>query len=567
MAQRKDFLLGESLIKRGFVTLEQVNEALKEKEKSGEYLGQALTRLGYLREDQLMEALSEQLGVPYLKDLPRMNISSSVLEKVPAKLASYYQFLPISLENRTLTICTSNPVNFRAFDEIRALLGYELDVMMSDSKSIEHAIREHYGIGAEVLDRIRMAPTKEPLKALSIEKIDEKGEDASIIELVNQLLMEAQKSGASDLHLEPFQDSFEVRYRIDGILQRAKLPAQIKRFQDPIISRIKIMAGLDIAEKRLPQDGRVLVKTKSGEIDLRVSIIPSPHGEAVMIRMLQPHMILDLKKLHFTVQDLKQLQNILKKPSGMILVTGPTGSGKTTTLYACLKKLNTPERKILTIEDPIEYELKGVLQMQVQSKIGLTFAACLRHALRHDPDVMMVGEIRDTETAQIASRAALTGHLVFSTLHTRDTASAVTRLIDMGVEPYLVASSMEVVMAQRLVRMICENCKAEVKNRSEEVYGKLPGFYKNRPFFEGKGCNQCHQTGYQGRLALHEIMIVDDEISKLITQQHPSGRIRELAIQKGMHSLWENGLEKASEGFTTLDELLRVAPEERIPQA
>ncbi len=563
MAKRKDFLLGEALIKRGMVTQAQVDEALKEKNHSGEYIGQILIRLGYLQEGQLMEVLSDQLGVSYVKDLRNLSIAPSVLEKVPAKLVSHYHFLPLDLKGNTLTICVSNPLDFHIFDEIGALVGYEIEIKMSDSKGIEEAVKEHYGIAAGVLDKLRSQEDEAVTPRLvSIESIDTAGEDGSIIELVNQLLIEAQKSGASDIHLEPFQDDFEIRYRIDGILQTAKVPTQIKRFRTNIISRIKIMAGLDIAEKRLPQDGRILARTKSGELDLRVSVIPSSHGEAVMVRMLRPGMLIDLKKLGFSADALKTIQHAIKKPNGIILVTGPTGSGKTTTLYACLKRLNTPEQKIITIEDPIEYEMRGILQIQVQPKIGLTFATCLRHALRHDPDIMMVGEIRDTETAQIASRAALTGHLVFSTLHTRDATSAITRLIDMGVEPFLVASSVEVVIAQRLVRMVCQDCKYEIGEDKKEIYDHLPSRYRNFRFSQGKGCLKCRKTGYSGRVGIQEILVVDDELRKLVVKQVPTTALHELTLKKGMRTLWEDGIEKAVQGLTTVDEVFRVAGRE-----
>lgn len=564
--KKKNFFLGEALIQHRMMSREQLEEALKQQQKTKEYLGQILVRMGAVSESQIFQILSEQLGIRYIKDLKRVAIPPALLERIPAKLASHYQFVPLQLTNNRLTICVSNPLNFRAFDEIRALVGYEIETAITDSKSIEEAIKEHYGIGASVLDKLSVkedqSSSSVPVVNL-VEAIDAKSEDASVTDLVNQFLMDAYSSGASDIHLEPSQDGFAIRYRIDGILQYAKVPPQIKRFQMNIISRIKIMAGLDIAEKRLPQDGRILVKTKAGELDLRVSVIPSHHGEAVVIRILRPGMLLDLEGLGFESKDLTFIRQAIQKPTGIILLTGPTGSGKTTTLYAFLKELNSIERKIITIEDPIEYQIKDVLQIQVQQKIGLTFATCLRHALRHDPDVMMIGEIRDQDTAQIASRAALTGHLVFSTLHTRDAAGAITRLVDIGVEPYLVASSVEVVMAQRLVRLLCRECKRQLPEAKKAIYREFLAAYAGQVFYEAAGCERCRKTGYQGRIAIQEILAVDDEIRELIVKSVSTLEIRENAIKKGMKQLYENGVAKAAQGLTSIDEILRVAPPER----
>lgn len=558
--KKKDFLLGEALIRRGYVTLEQIEEALRQKGTRDEYFGQILITLGYIQEAQLIEILSDQLGIEYIRDLKNLQIDPEVLKKVPPKIVTHYQFMPIKIKKKTLTICIVNPLNFSLFDEIRTLLGYDLEITMSDSKSIEEAIKEHYGLGAGVVERLSL--TKEFPKhapVISAEAVDAKGEEASVIELVNQLLTDASKLGATDIHMEPYKDGFDIRYRIDGMLQPTKLPRKIADFQSSIISRIKIMADLDIAEKRLPQDGRILIKIHSGELDLRVSTLPSSYGEAVMIRILHPAMLTDLGKLGFAAGNLQLIQEAIQRPSGIILVTGPTGSGKTTTLYGCLSKMNTKEQKIITIEDPIEYEIKGILQINVQPKIGLNFATCLRHALRHDPDVMMVGEIRDTETAQIAARASLTGHLVLSTLHTRDACGAVHRLTDMGVEPYLVASSLEVVIAQRLVRTLCPHCKQEVSEEKKKLLKRLPVLQQDMTFYEGRGCEQCRKTGYQGRIAIQEILVMDDNLRELVVKEAPLPAFREAAFEKGMKGLWEDGIEKAAQGITSLYEVLRVA--------
>lgn len=561
---KKEILLGEALIKKGLVTLEHVQEALKKQNQAGGYLGEALLRLGHVKEHDLFEVLSEQLGIPYMKSLKNMAIPPLVMEKIPAKLASHYHFLPVSLQRNTLTICVSNPLDQHHFEEIRALTGFHIEVvMMSDGKSIEEAIKENYGIGAQVLERINAAgeTANRPTPTVAIDTIDNQSDDASMIELVNHIMTDAMKAGASDIHIEPYQDQLDIRYRVDGMLQPARIPPNLKNFRSNFISRIKIMSKLDIAEKRLPQDGQVIVKTKAGEMDLRVSVIPCQYGEAVMIRILRPHMLMNLDQLEFSSYHLKIVEKIIQKPSGIILVTGPTGSGKTTTLYAFLKKLNTPERKIITIEDPIEYYMKGILQIQTHAKIGLTFDASLRHVLRHDPDVMMVGEIRDVETAKMASRAALTGHLLLSTLHTRDSVATVARLVDMGVEPFLVASAVEAVIAQRLVRKICSQCKVPIQKEKHEWYQRIPQEYKAAEFYEGKGCEKCLKTGFSGRMAIHEIFIIDDNMRRLIVTRAQEEALRDEAIKKGLKTLWHDGIEKVAQGLTTLGEVFRVCTE------
>jgi len=399
------------------------------------------------------------------------------------------------------------------------------------------------------------------------EDVDDMARDASIIKFVNQLFLQAYKDRATDVHIEPYEDEMKVRFRVDGVLYETAIPPSIKHFQSAIISRIKIMANLNIAEKRLPQDGRMRIKVAGDELDLRVSILPTPYGESVDIRLLSTDIRFGLENLGLLKKDLELMTEMIKKPHGIIFVTGPTGSGKTTTLYACLSRINAAEKKIITIEDPIEYQMKGITQIQVLPKIGLTFAQGLRSMLRHDPDIMMVGEVRDFETAEITIRVALTGHLVFSTLHTNDAAGGITRLLDMGIEPYLVASSVECFVAQRLVRLICPKCKRKVKP-SKEILKEL-GVEKvadlsNVTFYEGSGCDECKQTGYKGRTAIYEILVVDNDIRNLIMGRKSADKIKERALEKGMRTLRQDGWEKIKMGLTTPSEVIRVTEVETL---
>jgi type II secretory ATPase GspE/PulE/Tfp pilus assembly ATPase PilB-like protein len=396
----------------------------------------------------------------------------------------------------------------------------------------------------------------------------ESAEDASIINFVNQVLLEAYRDRATDVHIEPFEDELMVRYRIDGVLHETKVPQAIKNFQSAIISRIKIMANLNIAERRLPQDGRIRIKIGDDKVDLRVSIMPTPFGESVMIRILSSNILWGMESLGLLKPDLEILEKVIKKPHGIIFVTGPTGSGKTTTLYAALSKINDKDKKIITIEDPIEYQLKGIMQMQVQPKIGFTFANALRSMLRHDPDVMMVGEVRDYETAEITIRVALTGHLVFSTIHTNDAAGGVTRLVDMGVEPFLVASAVEGFIAQRLVRVICDNCKSEFKPDKEILreLGVSRMDLSKIKLYEGKGCESCRFTGYKGRTAIYEILVMSEPIRELVLKRSSSDQIKKKALSLGMRTLRQDGWEKIKAGITTPGEVIRVTQEESLEE-
>lgn len=501
-------------------------------------------------------------------NLKELEIDPLVKEKVPAKFVYHYQFLPISFENDTLKIAVSDLSDIQMLDDLKMLLGFELNPIQADEEEIKESLKRHYGIGADTLEKI--SATEPILKAAEVEGIQENledmVEDASMIRFVNQILLEAYKDRATDIHIEPFENKLRIRYRIDGILYDKPIPPEIKNFHSSLVSRIKIMANLNIAEKRLPQDGRIKIKVADNELDLRVSILPSQYGETVNIRLLSSqNLIVGLSKLGLDIRGEKIIDTLLKKTHGVILVTGPTGSGKSTTLYTCLSKLNSVDKKIITIEDPIEYHLDGITQLQVHPKIDFTFARGLRSILRHDPNVMMVGEIRDKETADITIRCALTGHLVFSTLHTNDAASGVTRLVDMGVEPFLVSSAVECMIAQRLVRILCEKCKKPIQPESEVLkeFG-LKEMPKESTLFDSSGCEACHFTGFQGRSAIYEILPLSETIRELVVQRVPASKIKQQAIKEGMQTLRMNGWEKIKAGQTTLEEVLRVTQEESV---
>ena len=486
-----------------------------------------------------------------VSELPRINlkkieIKPELAEKIPSKFVWHYKFMPVKLEGDILTVATANPDNALR-DDLSQFFGFRIKMVLADEADILQAIKKFYGVGAETVEKIleEEAVSGEGLEAAALDEIKDEdiarlAEEPGVIKLVNQILVEAHQKNATDIHIEPYQGKLKLRYRIDGVLYDTKMPSNIARFLPAIISRVKIMSGLNIVERRLPQDGRAKVKIKSEVFDLRISTMPTPYGESIVIRILPTAMLFSLEKLGFSARDLKVFEKLIKKPHGIIFVTGPTGSGKTTTLYTALNKMKqkSPGKKILTIEDPIEYELEGITQTQVNPEINFTFARGLRSMLRHDPDIMMVGEVRDFETAEIAIRMALTGHLLFSTLHTNDAAGAVARLLDIGVEPYLIASSVEAFIAQRLVRVVCPKCKA-------------------------KGCEACNSTGYKGRTAIFELLLVNEDIKRFITQKVSVDEIKKKAISQGMKTLWEDGEEKIVQGITTREEVLRVTQVEK----
>jgi type II secretory ATPase GspE/PulE/Tfp pilus assembly ATPase PilB-like protein len=543
--KKKSYMLGEELIRNNLVTLEQIDQALEVQKQTGEFIGQILIRFGYISETVLVGTLADQFEVP-LVDPEKLSIPRAILERVPPKVAQHYHVFPIKVVQNKLMLVMSEPPEFDLTQELSAVLGTDLQVALAERAKIDEAIRKHYGIGASIVERLTQTkkesqPEADGAASYAAEEMEASVGESSVRELVNQLLVDAQHKRASDIHIEPFPDHLSVRYRIDGILQEARVPEAIKQFHASIISRIKIMANLDIAERRLPQDGRIKIKIHNEELDLRISLLPTAFGESLVVRLLSPTRLLKLENVGLDAPYLAKLRDILTKPSGIILLTGPTGSGKTTTLYASLSELNDVGRKIITVEDPVEYQLGGIIQMQVHPKIGLTFAKGLRHMLRHDPDVMMVGEVRDAETAEIAIRSSLTGHLVFSTLHTNDAVGAIARLIDLGMQSYLVASSLECVIAQRLVRLLCNKCKQQSGDE-----------------FVATGCDDCNGTGYFGRTAITEFFVLDEEIRDLITRKNTTIELRDLAIKKGLRLLRDDGLAKAKAGLTTKKEVLRV---------
>jgi len=565
LSSNKTNLLGDILIQKNLITKEQLEIGLNEHEKTGSFLGTALIKLGFIKEEELYPVISKQIGIPYCK-LKNFNIGADIFEKIPAKFACHYKIMPVKFENNTLTIAMEDPLDVRTLDDINLFLGFKVEPVLAGFSDISEAIKKYYGLGAETIEEIMGSSGLDKdllVQKSKTENIDEMAQDASIVKFVNQMLAQAVKENATDIHIEPYEDEIKVRYRVDGILYDVSIPQDITYFKLAIVSRIKIMSNLDIAEHRLPQDGRIKIKVAAQEIDLRVSILPTQFGESVDIRILSGAMLYNLKNLGLLPSDLVILEKLIKKPHGIIFVTGPTGSGKTTTLYACLSKINNKDSKIITIEDPIEYQIKGVTQIQVHPKIGLSFAAGLRSTLRHDPDIMMVGEVRDFETAEITIRVALTGHLVFSTLHTNDAAGGLTRLLDMGIEPYLVASSVECFIAQRLVRIICSHCKIKIAPGKKvlQEFG-VENNTGNLDIYEGKGCESCKHTGYKGRTAIYEFLVMNEDIRDMVFKRASSDQIKKKALQLGMHTLRMDGWEKIKAGITTLNEVIRVTQQD-----
>jgi type II secretion system protein E len=515
-------------------------------------------------EDVFLRELAGALGWDFL-DLPKLAVPTEARNKISTKVAFQFTALPVALENDVLTVAVCDPFNSALLNMVEFDAQCPVKFALAPQAEIEKALKKYYGVGAETLEEIE--EEEEPIELLvgTDKEITEGDQEASVIKFVNQVIWEAYKDRATDIHFEPAEDELRIRYRIDGILHQTPMPPQLKRYQAALISRIKVMSGMNIAEKRLPQDGRINVRIKGEELDIRVSTVPTVYGESVSLRLLtRGKIFLSLDKLGFAPKDEAALRELIVKPHGIILVTGPTGSGKSTTLYAALSTINSVQKRIITIEEPVEYELKGINQIAVRSDIGLTFAMGLRHILRQDPNVIMVGEIRDLETAEIAIRAALTGHLVFSTLHTNDSASAFTRLIDMGIEPFLVASSVEAVLAQRLVRTICPHCKVEQK--VEPGYLLKIGFPRDEiattTFYKGAGCEECRQLGYQGRLAIYELLLVNENLRPLIMNRAPASTIAQKAIEQGMRTLRMDGWNKVKAGITTIEEVLRVTQTE-----
>ncbi|MDX1952799.1 MAG: ATPase, T2SS/T4P/T4SS family [Verrucomicrobiota bacterium] len=530
---------------------------------SSESLLAFISRESGLAQDTFLERLATVLGWPFL-DLPKVTVTAEAQKKISTKVAFQYLVLPTHFENDTLQVAVSNPFDTAMLNAVQFDAQCAVQYALAPRDEIEKALKKYYGVGAETLDEMA---EEEPidLDIAGDKEITEGDQEASVIKFVNQVIWEAFKDRATDIHFEPAEDELRIRYRIDGILHQTPMPPQLKRFQSALISRIKVMSGMNISEKRLPQDGRINVRIKGEEIDIRVSTVPTVYGESVSLRLLtRGKIFLGLEKLGFAPAEENALREIIVKPHGILLVTGPTGSGKSTSLYAFLSTINSVHKRIITIEEPVEYELKGINQIAVRSDIGLTFAMGLRHILRQDPNVIMVGEIRDLETAEIAIRAALTGHLVFSTLHTNDAPSAFTRLIDMGIEPFLVASSVEAVLAQRLVRTICVHCKVEQKVEKDYLrrIGFPPDEIDTAKFWRGAGCEQCRQLGYQGRMGIYELLLLNEAIRPLILNRAPASTIAQKAMEQGMRTLRTDGWNKVRAGLTTIEEVLRVTQTE-----
>src|SRR3989338_207369 len=532
------------LVSSGNIAREKLEEVYNEAENSKFSFTELIVQKGVLKEPELLKIYSKNLGIPYLS-LKVLTVEQAVIDKIPVKFAWYYKFFPIQLTERKLTIALSRLLDVNALDEIRLGLGLDIDFVFAASFDIEEMLKKYYGLGATTVEKILSEDTQ-PRSAGKMDRADEGVEDieklaetASVGQLVNQIILDAFQKRASDIHIEPLRGDVRIRYRIDGELQEAKVPPEMKKFYLPILSRIKIMANLNIVERRLPQDGKARVKTRDQSLDLRISTMPTPHGESMAIRILPHKTVFNLNELGFGKEQVKIFEDLIYRPNGIIFVTGPTGSGKSTTLYAAMNTLNTIKKKIITIEDPVEYEIEGITQIQVQSEVGLTFSRGLRSVLRHDPDVIMVGEVRDLETADIAIRSALTGHLILSTLHTNDAATGVTRLLDIGVEPYLVASSVIAFIAQRLVRVICSNCKEVEKEVTPDIKHKIRKELKLGPVadvkvYRGKGCEECNRTGYSGRVAIYEVLLMNEVIRKLIFMGSSAEEIKRRARQLGM---------------------------------
>ena len=550
--------IGTLLLERGLISRDQLEEALAQQRASGERLDRVLVRMGLVDAENVLSVVGNQFHMPVI-DLSTVEVTSEVLQALPAKLVYRQNCVPIARENGILTVATSDPFELSGLDELRILTGCSIEVVLTDDEELRKFIREHYGVGSDTLDEMSAGLDAKVAGMDPAAAEVEQAQEASVIKLVNDLLAEAVTERATDVHIEPYEHELNVRYRIDGVLQRANVPPTINRFAAAIISRLKIMASLNIAEKRKPQDGRITFKVKGKEFDLRVSVIPMLFGEGVVLRVLSKSAALvSLPELGMPRHVLDIWEKMILRPHGILLVTGPTGSGKSTTLYASLNSIVSDEIKAITVEDPVEYHVPGVNQIQVNTKVGLSFADGLRAVLRHDPDVVMIGEIRDKETADTAVQASLTGHLVFSTLHTNDSAGATTRLLDLGVEPFLVASSVEAILAQRLVRRICSECAEPFTPDIAELPKDLP-ISAGQTLIRGRGtsCRNCRGTGYRGRIGIYEILKMSDDLRELVMQRVNAHRIATAAETSGdLYRLRQDGYAKALAGLTTVEEVV-----------
>jgi len=553
--------LGQILLERKALTPDQL-DAASAKCGPTDRLDRVLVRLGYCSETHVLKALGELYSFDVV-DLasPDTPVDVELLKRMPSKLVHRAKLIPLDKVNGSLRVATSDPFQIYAFDELRMLCGLEIKPVLAKESEVNEIIKKYFGVGGDTVREL-VDEDEENVQVLSDVResagdLAEMAQDASVVKLVNEILLEAINERASDVHIEPFENDLRIRYRVDGVLRNTNVPPQIRQLQAAIISRIKILSNLNIAERRVPLDGIFKIRVHAREIDLRISIIPMIHGEGVVMRILdKASMLLSLTDLGFQGDMLKQFEWVISQPHGILPVTGPTGSGKTTTLYAALRGIVSEEIKVLTVEDPVEYHLEGINQVNVNMKAGLTFAKGMRAFLRHDPDVIMVGEIRDLETAETAVQASLTGHLVFSTLHTNDAPTAVTRLLDMGVEPFLVASSVEAVLAQRLIRTLCPHCKEEHKPDKLDMPQDFDP--QGATLYRPVGCRECRNTGYSGRKGIFELMLLDDDVRELVLQRSSSGKIKNLAVKHGLIVLREDGWQKVRAGITTISEIVRA---------
>jgi type IV pilus assembly protein PilB len=563
--------LGEMLLKAGLIKQEQLQEALESQKQNGGKLGYNLVRLGFVQEDDITQLLSEQYGVPSI-NLRHFEIDEAVIKLIPSEVVQKYLVLPVNRTGATLTIAMADPTNVFAMDDIKFMTGYNVEPVVASEIAIREAVEKYYGSShalelKKVMDEMATADSEalevlEEEEEIDVHQLEAATEEAPVVKLVNIILTDSIKKTASDIHLEPYEKDFRVRFRIDGVLYEIMHPPL--KLKDAIISRLKIMAKLDISEKRLPQDGRIKVKMKLGgkykEMDYRVSCLPTLFGEKIVLRLLdKDNLVLDMTRLGFESDSLARFEKQILKPYGMVLVTGPTGSGKTNTLYSSINRVNTPETNIMTAEDPVEFNLHGINQVQMKEQIGLNFATALRAFLRQDPNIILVGEIRDFETAEIAVKAALTGHLVLSTLHTNDAPSTINRLMNMGIEPFLVSTSVNLICAQRLVRKICKECREEIQMPAQALVDV--GFQLDEAqrvkLYKGRGCASCNNTGYRGRVGLFEVMEMSEEVRELILSGASAMELRRKAIEEGMISLRASGIQKVREGLTTVEEVVR----------
>ena len=552
--------IGEILVERGLVSRDQLQRALQ---SGGKRLDRQLVELGFISEEQILQTLGEELGMRYIDLNGDVKVDLELLSKFPAREIFRHTLFPLARRNGAVQVATSDPFDLESLDELSSLSGFHLEPVLARREDIARLIKERLGVGGDTIGELVANRSAEDVELLEgIDEVDgelaEEAQSASVIRLVNELLIEALNLKSSDVHLEPQEHGLVIRFRVDGVLRVQPVPPEINQFQAAIISRLKIMARLNIAEKRLPQDGRIKLRVQGREIDVRVSIIPMLHGEGIVLRLLdKTRMVFNLKNVGLPPGMAPTFHELISMPHGIVLVTGPTGSGKTTTLYSALNEIRSPEVKIITVEDPVEYHMDGISQIQVHSKIGLTFAAGLRSILRHDPDVILIGEIRDGETANSAIQSSLTGHLVFSTLHTNDSCGAFTRLIDMGVEPYLAASTVEGVLAQRLVRVLCPHCKQPFTPTAEDVPGDFP-LDQAQEIYKAVGCRLCHNTGYSGRKGIFELLKTDAGIQDMCVRRASTGEIKKYALEHNLITLRMDGWNKVLEGMTSVEEVVKI---------